>query len=300
MLHLSNAALSKDAKKDNGKSFVTISMGKEIKNLSIAVLSPERQEMQRLDLYLNISQDITISCQGKNEVHLSGYFEPNSSMDDQMFPEGVDLGEEEDEDELSEDELEDLKADAVKESKKAATNGKKAAEGVEGFKKGGDLDKSLKAAKKNAIKNTLPQGDDSSSDGEDGEEYGDEDLDLEDESGEDMGEIDLEAEEGEDEELDSDELVGSDDSEEDAVIKKLQEKKKQQTSSSAKVAASKDSSDDDSSDEKEDEDDSDEEEEDLATLLKKQKAKSHQAASGGSPSKAQKTQDKQHVPAAQK
>ena len=41
--------------------------------------------MQPLDLYLNVSQNITISCSGKNEVHLSGYFEPNNSLDDAMY-----------------------------------------------------------------------------------------------------------------------------------------------------------------------------------------------------------------------
>merc|ERR1712166_1304292 len=31
--------------------------------------------MQSLDIYFHISQDITISCSGNNEVHLAGYFE---------------------------------------------------------------------------------------------------------------------------------------------------------------------------------------------------------------------------------
>lgn len=101
VLHLSNASLSKDAKKDGGKSHITISMkeaGKELKNLNIAILTPDRQEMQPLDLYLNVSQNITISCTGKNEVHLSGYFEPNNSLDDQMY--GQEDLEDEDEEEM--------------------------------------------------------------------------------------------------------------------------------------------------------------------------------------------------------
>ena len=32
-----------------------------------------------------MSQNITIACQGEGEVHLSGYFEPNSSIEDQML-----------------------------------------------------------------------------------------------------------------------------------------------------------------------------------------------------------------------
>ena len=54
--------------------------------------------MQPLDLYLNVSQNITISCSGKNEVHLSGYFEPNNSLDDAMY--GQEEMDDEDEDAL--------------------------------------------------------------------------------------------------------------------------------------------------------------------------------------------------------
>ena len=133
-------------------------MGKDLKNLNIAVLSPEKNEMISCDLYLNISQDISISCTGKNEVHLSGYFEPNSGMDEQMFGDGLGMeDEEDDEDELSEDELEALKADAKQPGKKDNN---------------GSIDKSLKQAKKNAIKNTIP--DDDSSDDDDEDESDDE------------------------------------------------------------------------------------------------------------------------------
>lgn len=84
---------------------------------------------------------------------------------------------------------------------------------IQGFKKGGDLDKSLKTAKKNALKNTMNE--DSSSEEEDDDE----------ESGEDIGDIDLDAEDDDDEELDSDEL-GDSDSEDDKIMAKLAEMKK--------------------------------------------------------------------------
>lgn len=45
VLHLSNASFSKEAKKEGGKAHITISMkeaGKDLKNLTIAVLTPER------------------------------------------------------------------------------------------------------------------------------------------------------------------------------------------------------------------------------------------------------------------
>ena len=200
-----------------------IQMGKELKNHQIAVLSPEKNEQLALDLYMNISQNITITLQGKNDVHLSGYFEPNNSIEDQLYGAGG-LGEEDDEsaEEDLEDELAALKQDAKK-------NGK--ASDIQGFKKGGDLDKSLKAAKKNAMKNTM-----NDSDSED--EYGDE------ESGEDIGNIDLEAEEGEDEELPSD----MEDDSEDEVLKEKMSKvtaiKKREEKAKAKK---QDSSDDESS-----------------------------------------------------
>jgi nucleophosmin 1 len=101
VLHLSNACLSKDAKKESGKSHISVSMkeaGKDLKNLTVAILTPDRQEMQPLDLYLNVSQNITISVTGKNEVHLSGYFEPNNSLDDAMY--GQEMEEDDDEEDI--------------------------------------------------------------------------------------------------------------------------------------------------------------------------------------------------------
>jgi hypothetical protein len=53
-----------------------------------------------------VSQNITLSCSGKNEVHLSGYFEPNNNMDD-----GAMYGDEmEDDDDLA-DQLGDSDSD---------------------------------------------------------------------------------------------------------------------------------------------------------------------------------------------
>lgn len=88
---------------------MTISKGKELKNLNVACLVPERNESQPLDLYLNISQEITLNVVGKNEVHLSGYFEPNNTIDDQMFGGDMDDDDEdEEEDDISDDEDADL------------------------------------------------------------------------------------------------------------------------------------------------------------------------------------------------
>ena len=39
--------------------------------------------MQILDLYINVSQQVSLSVEGGNEVHLSGFFEPqNQDMED--------------------------------------------------------------------------------------------------------------------------------------------------------------------------------------------------------------------------
>ena len=109
------------------------------------MLSPEKREVQPLDLYLNISQDITISVKGRNEVHLSGYFEPNNSIEDQMYGGGpIDMDDDEEGEEESDDES---AADKIKQLTQLVKAGKKG--DIVGFEKGGDLEKSLKAANKN-------------------------------------------------------------------------------------------------------------------------------------------------------
>lgn len=131
---MSNAVLSRNATEKNGKAYVTVNQGKDKSNLTIASLTPNRHEVQPLDLYLNISQNITLNLVGKNEVHLSGYFEPNNTMEDQLYGNGMD---EDDEDEdVSDDEI----------ARVISVGNQK-----------GDLDQSLKAAKKNALKNTIPE-----------------------------------------------------------------------------------------------------------------------------------------------
>ena len=57
--------------------------------------------MQNLNVYFNVSQNITIQSHGKNDVHLSGYFEPNNSMEEGLYGDELD----EDKDDLDEDEM---------------------------------------------------------------------------------------------------------------------------------------------------------------------------------------------------
>jgi nucleophosmin 1 len=256
VLHVSNAVLSQNASEKHGKSYVTASLGKELKNLTVAVLAPNRHEVQPLDLYLNISQNITLSVVGKNEVHLSGYFEPNNSVEDQLYGAGM-------EDELDDDEEEE--EEDVEDKLFGAPSGAKKASAGE------NLDKSLKAARKNALKNTMNEDDDDSSDEEDddSEEEGEGKSSGSGEGSsslEDIDGIDLEAEEGEDEDLDSDEL-GDSDSEDAKMMAKLQEIRKKQNKGKNQPTPSE--SDDDVSDLEDDSDDS--EEADLKALLSKKK-----------------------------
>lgn len=177
VLHLSNAVLAPNSKKDQGKTSVLISMkatgdsetNKDLKNLVIASLIPETKDQQSLGLYLNVSQNITISVQGKSEVHLSGYFEPNQSAEDGMFGvgglndfEGEEEEEEEEEDEsidLSEEDKNDKKKSKIKEVGKIEKKDAKQNKDNDGSNKDKNLDKNLKIAKKNAIKNEIPDDD---------------------------------------------------------------------------------------------------------------------------------------------
>jgi hypothetical protein len=118
------------------------------------VLTPNKHEVQPLDLYLNISQNITISVHGKSDVHLSGYFEPNNSLEDQMYGNGM---EEEDDEEEGEDDLSDDDAimnEHMKNLQKVTKGEHKNIVKVHESRKE-DLDKSLKAANKNTMKNSL-------------------------------------------------------------------------------------------------------------------------------------------------
>lgn len=122
-----------------------------IKDLVIATLQKDKVESVALDLYVNVSQQITLGVSGAQgaELHLSGFFEPQRDMEDDegMFMDGEEIDEEEEE---SEDE-------------EAGPSSKK-------------LNQSLKQAQANAKKNALATGDsDEDDEEEEDEEYDDED-----------------------------------------------------------------------------------------------------------------------------
>lgn len=159
VLHISNVALPKNAQ--GGKVYLTATMGKAgsetIKDLVIATLQKDKVESIALDLYVNVSQQITLSASA--ELHVSGFFEPQREGDDDegMFMDGEEIG---DEDESEEEEA-------------SGPSSKK-------------LNQSLKQAQANAKKNVLAAagGDDDEDDEDDEDDYDDEDLE-DDEDGED-------------------------------------------------------------------------------------------------------------------
>ena len=108
LLHISNAILAPGSK---GSSQVFVSMKargenvatKDIKNLCVATLHAEKKDQQALGFYFNVSQDLTISTKGPNEVHLSGYFEPSPDAEQGALGDMAELGLEESDDEEGED-----------------------------------------------------------------------------------------------------------------------------------------------------------------------------------------------------
>lgn len=101
VLHISNVALPKNA--PGGKIYLTATMGKTgsetFKDLVIATLQKDKVESVALDLYVNVSQQITLGVSGAQsaELHLSGFFEPQRDLEDDegMFMDGEEIGEEE-------------------------------------------------------------------------------------------------------------------------------------------------------------------------------------------------------------
>jgi nucleophosmin 1 len=51
-------------------------MGKDLKELVVATLQKDKVETVKVDLYFNVSQNVTLTVSGAGELHLSGFFEP--------------------------------------------------------------------------------------------------------------------------------------------------------------------------------------------------------------------------------
>lgn len=73
-------------------------MGKDLKDLTLATLCKDKVETIALDIYINVSQNVTLSISGPGELHLSGFYEPQrDEMDENMF---LDEEEEDEEEEV--------------------------------------------------------------------------------------------------------------------------------------------------------------------------------------------------------
>jgi hypothetical protein len=125
VLHISNVALPKNA--PAGKLYLLASMGKgEIQGLTIATLQKDKVESVALDLYVNVSQQITLTVSGAPgaELHLSGFFEPQREPEDDegMFMDGE--GEEEGEDELEGEDSEEEAGPSTKKLNKSLEQAK--------------------------------------------------------------------------------------------------------------------------------------------------------------------------------
>lgn len=119
ILHLSNACLSEP--KDNGRVYVqAIDNGVAY---TICSLQKGTVEHTNLDLFFSTSAEIELSVIGKNEVHISGFYEPEMEEDDFDDEDALmDMSDEEDEDELELEE--EAKANNVKKSVKRKLSNK--------------------------------------------------------------------------------------------------------------------------------------------------------------------------------
>jgi hypothetical protein len=174
-----------------------------------------------------------------------------------MFGPDMDMAMEEGEEDLSDGEDDNEAENAIEALKKRALEKK----GVVGFNKGGDVDKSLKAAKKNARANTAQEEEEDDDSDEDEDE---EEPEAKAESDEDSDDFDLD-----DEEDEEDEVAAKITAKAKETQKKLGDKVKPNT---AKPVKKEESSEDDISSLEDDDDDDEDEEEEVslqAMLAKK-------------------------------
>ena len=59
VLHISNVAIPKSG--PAGKYYLLATQGTEIKDLTIAVLNKDKNDVQALDIYINVSQQVSLS-----------------------------------------------------------------------------------------------------------------------------------------------------------------------------------------------------------------------------------------------
>mmetsp|Transcript_66752 Transcript_66752/g.152959 ORF Transcript_66752/g.152959 Transcript_66752/m.152959 type:complete len:225 (-) Transcript_66752:157-831(-) len=167
LLHLSQACLANA--KEASPTYVKVV--RDGQTLNLACLGKGSQEHCALDLFFALEEPVVFIVEGKNEVHLTGYFEPEDDGADDDDLSDDDDDEEEDDDDDEDDDVDDSdvpqEADLAKNPKGKPAPEKKA------------------AAKKMA----KPEEDDDDEDDEDEDDDDDEDED-DDDDGEDADDDD--------------------------------------------------------------------------------------------------------------
>ena len=90
LLHLSTACLNDP--KDSSKGYLQVKTPEN--TLTLAVLEKDKNDMASLDLFFPTSNPPTFFNNSKNEIHLTGYFEPENEEDMDGMDDMSDLEEE--------------------------------------------------------------------------------------------------------------------------------------------------------------------------------------------------------------
>jgi len=114
VLHLSQACLSDP--RDGGKTYLKVNNGEN--TFTVCCLQKDKCEHTSLDLFIQASSGVSFIAEGKNDIHLVGYWEPHSehSDDEDEFDALMD-GEESKEEDDEEDDVEHIINSGVMEAK---------------------------------------------------------------------------------------------------------------------------------------------------------------------------------------
>jgi len=139
-LHITQAVLPAAAK-EQGRGVVSIKFKEEDdkskeKSFAIASLRLDAQDSQALDVVIDEGSTVIFTLSGKNNVHLSGYYVPDSAPEDNFYGDDDDEidsdelgseGEDDEDDDLNEEEIEKanaaIAAQLAAKRKQAAQNG---------------------------------------------------------------------------------------------------------------------------------------------------------------------------------
>eukprot|EP01071_Lankesteria_metandrocarpae_P007637 Lankesteria_metandrocarpae@DN4737_c0_g1_i2.p1 len=114
LLHLSQACLNKPS---SGITYLQIIT--EGKKINVCALSKDKCEHAAFDLFIPCNSDVSFSVMGNNEVHVSGYFEPEG--DNELADEDeMDGDDDDDDDEAEEADDDELAAQSISGKKLSA------------------------------------------------------------------------------------------------------------------------------------------------------------------------------------